>query len=71
MRSIRKGSLKYVRSGSQFEQLFDLSTDPGELVNLIDDASYAAEVQRFRAHCRALDASQEHAGQNGPLPPGK
>jgi arylsulfatase A-like enzyme len=58
MRCLRQGSLKYIRSGSDLEELFDLSADPAEQVNLVNDADYAAEIERFRAYCQATDTSE-------------
>ena len=63
------GVLKYQYHGSnKTEMLFDLTTDPGELVDYIDDPAYAGDVSKFRARCAALgsgpdaDANYQGAG---------
>jgi len=45
---IKRGDLKYVSVADDRDVLFDLSADPGETRNLIDDAGYREEVERFR-----------------------
>jgi arylsulfatase A-like enzyme len=51
-RMVRTGRFKYVvyESGANRQQLIDLATDPGEMVNLVEDPTYAqvlAEHQRI------------------------
>jgi len=45
---IRRGSLKFVTSPGDPDQLFDLGSDPHELSNLAASADYAHEVVAFR-----------------------
>ena len=42
---VKQGSMKYVASGIDPEQLFDLEKDPDELDNLIGNADYQSEHQ--------------------------
>jgi len=42
---VKQGKMKYVCSGIDPEQLFDLEQDPNELNNLIGDADYQSEHQ--------------------------
>jgi choline-sulfatase len=45
---IRRGSLKFIASPGDPDQLFDLSTDPHELANLAADPAHAREVAALR-----------------------
>ena len=42
---VKKKQMKYIRSGIDPEQLFDLDTDPNELDNLIGNPEYAGEYK--------------------------
>jgi choline-sulfatase len=56
---IRRGPWKFIHTPSDPDQLFDLSSDPLELVNLADDARHRPIVRAFRDEVRArwdLDA---------------
>jgi choline-sulfatase len=46
---IRRGDLKFVHCPLDPDQLYDLSTDPHETVNLATDAAHAATVATLRA----------------------
>ena len=46
---IRRGPFKFIHSPADPDQLFDLSHDPGERLNLADDPLRAALVADFRA----------------------
>jgi choline-sulfatase len=46
---IRRGPYKFIHSPADPDQLFDLSHDPGERLNLADDSVRAAIVADFRA----------------------
>jgi choline-sulfatase len=46
---IRRGSLKFVHCPVDPDQLFDLSTDPNELMNLAGDVTFASVVSDMRA----------------------
>lgn len=45
---IREGDLKYVMRLYEGDQLYDLSSDPMETVNVVDDPVYAGAVSRLR-----------------------
>jgi choline-sulfatase len=49
---IRRGPYKFIHSPADPDQLFDLSHDPGERVNLADDPACAALVADFHAEVR-------------------
>ena len=53
MIALREGRFKYMRCALDPEQLFDLETDPHELVNLAGDCDHADTVQDFRAKTEA------------------
>lgn len=56
---IRRGAYKFIHTSVDPDQLFDLSADPLELVNLAGNAQYAQTVAAFRAEIAArwdLDA---------------
>jgi len=53
MVALRDGDFKYVRCAVDPEQLFDVSSDPHERVNLVEDAAFADVLEGFR---RAADA---------------
>ena len=44
---IRRGSLKYIHCDFDPPQLYDLSNDPMEKINLADDPTYAKQAQSF------------------------
>ncbi|MEQ8655387.1 MAG: choline-sulfatase [Kiloniellales bacterium] len=44
---IRRGAMKYIHCDGDPAQLYDLSQDPEELVNLADDPAYAEAVAAF------------------------
>jgi choline-sulfatase len=46
---IRRGRFKFIHSPADPDQLFDLSHDPGERLNLADDPARAAAAADFRA----------------------
>jgi choline-sulfatase len=46
---VKKDKLKYISSGIDPEQMFDLATDPEELVNLIGNPDYADEYKQLSA----------------------
>ena len=48
MLMIRKGQMKYIQCASDPEQLFDLESDPDELVNLAGQASNEETLAEFR-----------------------
>jgi len=50
---IRRGDLKFVHSPADPDQLFDLSRDPQELSNLVDDPEYADLAEKFRQEVAA------------------
>ena len=45
---LRRGTLKFVHSPVDPDQLYDLEADPGELVNVAGDPAHAAVLARFR-----------------------
>ena len=45
---IRMGNLKYVMRLYEEDELYDLEKDPKELHNIIEDPSYAEEVQKMK-----------------------
>jgi choline-sulfatase len=49
---IRRGPWKFIHADGDPDQLFDLSNDPLELVNLAEDAGHAATVEEFRDEVR-------------------
>ena len=49
MISVRKGRFKYGWNCSNFDDLFDLESDPHEMRNLIDDPAYADLISEMRA----------------------
>jgi hypothetical protein len=59
MAVIRDASGKYVHFAGMPALFFDLSTDPDELVNCIDDPAYALTVLRYAQ--RMLTWRLEHA----------
>jgi choline-sulfatase len=46
---IRRGPYKFIHSPADPDQLYDLSRDPGERLNLADDPARAAAAADFRA----------------------
>ena len=52
---IKQDALKYQYYGESVpEVLFDLGADPGELINVAQDPTYAAHMARFRARLAEL-----------------
>ncbi len=51
-RMVRVGDLKYNYYHGESEELFDLATDPDELVNQIDNQQYAEALAHLRARAR-------------------
>ncbi|MFV0352388.1 MAG: sulfatase-like hydrolase/transferase [Oscillospiraceae bacterium] len=47
---IRVGNLKYIMRMDDKEELYDLEADPGEIKNLIQDASYSLDLLELRGH---------------------
>lgn len=45
---IRMGNLKYTKRYYEEDELYDLTKDPDEQVNLIHDASYASQLQQLK-----------------------
>lgn len=66
---LRVGSFKYIGSSDGEHELFDLSTDPGELHNLADVER--VRVDRFAAKLRELvgDAAPVASGEPRDVPP--
>ena len=50
---IRRGTMKFIHSPADPDQLFDLAADPDELRNLAADSAHAEEVARFRREVAA------------------
>ena len=51
--ALRDGDFKYVRCAVDPEQLFDLSNDPHERVNLVEQPEFADVLERFRSEADA------------------
>lgn len=67
--ALTDGTMKYIWFFSTGEeQLFDLKNDPGELVNLADNANYAEELQRWRERLGAHLAERGESFSKGGLP---
>jgi arylsulfatase A-like enzyme len=47
---------RYIDPKPNFEQLFDLATDPHQLRNLVDDAAHEKTLKRMRKRCGELAA---------------
>lgn len=45
---VTKDGYKYIFNPSDFDEVYDLNTDPGELNNLIDSANHAAKINELR-----------------------
>ncbi len=45
---LREGAFKYTYCAVDPEQLFDMSADPHELINLAENSAHAATLERFR-----------------------
>jgi choline-sulfatase len=60
---IRRGTLKFVHSPVDPDQLYDVAADPNELTNLVEDPAYADALAGFRREAgerwnmREIDAS--------------
>jgi choline-sulfatase len=64
---IKAGSLKYFRFDKEQgwpEQLFDLSADPDERRNLIDDPTYDRAITALRQRADALPPPRRKDGEN-------
>ncbi|OHB75868.1 MAG: hypothetical protein A2W31_17570, partial [Planctomycetes bacterium RBG_16_64_10] len=48
MKSIRTGPIKYIRSATGAEELYDLETDPGEQHNLVAAPAWRPQLERLR-----------------------
>lgn len=73
---IKQDALKYQYYGEEVpEVLFDLETDPGELINRMDHPDYAEPVARFRVRLAELghgpnaNPNYVNAGYSAPTPP--
>jgi choline-sulfatase len=64
-RMIRSGRFKYVWQSDREEALFDLESDPGELVNLIGDERHADELTALRARYEAVAERTDWAVPRG------
>jgi len=53
MLMLRDGTLKFITCPGDPDQLFDVATDPDELINLADDAAYADAMLRFKKQAYA------------------
>lgn len=47
-RMVRDRRWKYVWNATAEDELYDLQSDPGEIVNLAGDVKYASELKRLR-----------------------
>ncbi len=56
---IRMGNLKYVMRQLEKDELYNLETDPDELVNVIDDPQYAHDIEKMKL--RMLEWYQDTA----------
>ena len=63
--SLSEEQMDLFRESRPPEELFDLQTDPNELVNLADDPAHDATLLRMRS---ALDAWRHEVGDMGELP---
>lgn len=47
-RMLRKGQMKYIFNSGDVDELYDLSSDPYEQINQIDNPAYGSELQMMR-----------------------
>ena len=52
-RMVKRGTMKYMDIEGVDELLFDLSSDPNELTNLVDQPDHAGTLDEMRVICRA------------------
>jgi len=71
VRAIRDHRWKYVWNPQEFDELYDLETDPHEMVNRIDDPTVADVVARLRAQLMSwlADIGDDLPGRVHSLPP--
>jgi len=48
-------------SGENFEELFDMQNDPGELINLAEDSNHTATLNRLRNEVKLWNKNTDHA----------
>ena len=51
--SLRQGNYKFNRCALDPDQLFDLASDPNELINVIDDTAHADAAEKFKKMANA------------------
>lgn len=57
---IRRGNYKYIHCPLDPDQLFDLSADPHELVNLATDSAYTKVLESFQAEAKQRWDAEQH-----------
>ncbi|MEM6562465.1 MAG: sulfatase/phosphatase domain-containing protein, partial [Planctomycetota bacterium] len=65
-RYLRDGRWKYVFTPAATDELYDLSADPAEMVNVIDNPAHADELHRLRQRMTAW-MQKTNDPLNGPL----
>jgi len=65
LRSVRRGDMKLIWGSDGRHELYDVSSDPGELNDLIDDPAYAATRDGLLA---VLERFVAENGGDGPIP---